>query len=374
MAIEQREIVVVGAGPAGSSAAREAALAGLRPLLVEKDDSPGAHNVCGGVAAYGYRRKLELTDDVVEREIWRTVVRVDGANFEFNSGRPTQISFRRAVFDSFLAEQAVQAGAELLTSTRVVGVDPSSRRIELKNLVTGREHEMGAQIIVFADGPATLAADALGIGHRPGPNTIRAVIMELEGKYEDGETMEFVVDTSARNTGYFWIFPKRGFVQVGVGGILHDNSKPFGEQLVQFINRRSNLRERKLLHKVAGLVPCERSRHLVADGAMVAGDAAGLASPLTGGGIGIALISGEIAGRVAASAVKSGSGDRRALLPYAKRLQRTSQYLWLAATTHWYRRLDRVEPAARSSAYAEMLRRYLGFYHHMRSFVDIILR
>ncbi len=374
MAVERREIVVIGAGPAGSAAAREAALAGLCPLLIEKDDTPGAGNACGGVAAHGYGRGLQLTDDVVEREIRRTVLSIDGTRVELNSARPTHISFRRNIFDAFLARRAVRVGAELLTSTRVTSVDPASRRIKLKNQVTGREHEVVAQTIIFADGPATLAAESFGIGHRPGRNTIHGVFVELEGAYGDGETMDFVVDTSARNKGYFWIFPKKDLVQVGVGGVLLGGAVPFQEQLARFIRGRHDLRERRRLRKGAGLVPAERSDRLVANGAMVVGDAAGLANPLTGGGVGAALVSGEIAGRVAAAAHTAGRSDSGALLRYPRRLRTTPHCLWLSATAYWYRRLDRMDPAAQPAAYAQKLRHFFSFYHSMRSLVDILLR
>ncbi|MCK4816986.1 NAD(P)/FAD-dependent oxidoreductase, partial [bacterium] len=209
MGVEKREIVIIGAGPAGSTAARQAALMGLCPMLIEKDNSPGARNACGGMAAYCFRNRLQLSYEVVEREIRRTILFIDGDQIEFGGSRPTYISFQRAFFDKFLAKQAVQAGAELFTSIRVISVDPTSRRIVLKESLTGREREMLAQIIIFADGPKTLARDAFGIGHRPGPRTRHAMYWELNGPYGNGETMEIIVDTSAQTTGYFWVFPKR---------------------------------------------------------------------------------------------------------------------------------------------------------------------
>ena len=167
MGIERREIVVIGAGPAGSVAARSVALTGLCPMLIEKDSFPGEGNACGGMASYSFRRRLRLDEDVVEQEIRRTILRIDGTRIEFSGGRPTYISFQRDVFDTFLANRAVQAGAELFTSTRVLGVDPASRCIALKDKLTGREREVFAKIIIFADGPRTLARDVFGIGHRP---------------------------------------------------------------------------------------------------------------------------------------------------------------------------------------------------------------
>ncbi|MDP6438206.1 MAG: FAD-dependent oxidoreductase [Candidatus Brocadiia bacterium] len=108
MVAAQRDIVVIGAGPAGSGAAREAALRGLSPLLVERDESPGVGNACGGLVASALCATLELGPGVVERRIQRTILRIDSRRVEFNSERPYFISFRRARFDAFLAERAVQ--------------------------------------------------------------------------------------------------------------------------------------------------------------------------------------------------------------------------------------------------------------------------
>ncbi|MFC1867049.1 NAD(P)/FAD-dependent oxidoreductase [Thermodesulfobacteriota bacterium] len=106
---------------------------------------------------------------------------------------------------------------------------------------------------------------------------------------------------------------------------------------------------------------------------MVVGDAAGLVNPVTGGGIAHALLSGEVAGRTAALAIKSGRTDRRALRAYPRRLYSTSRYLWLLAMTQWRRRLDRLSPAEQAVAYGKMLRRYFTFFHHITPIVDTLL-
>ncbi|MFC1867050.1 NAD(P)/FAD-dependent oxidoreductase [Thermodesulfobacteriota bacterium] len=242
------DIVVIGAGPAGSAAAYEAARMGLSPLLIEKDNFPGAMNACGGMAAYAFRDRLQLSDDVVEQEIRRTILRIDGSRAEFFSGSPIYISFRRSVFDSFLANRAVKAGAELITSARVTRIDPHKHHITFKDLKTGLDREVMAQIIIFADGPKTLARKAFGIGHLPGPRTRHALFWELEGSFSDVETMEIIVDKSSQTTGYFWIFPKRDLVQVGVGAPCRNGGAPLKERLAEFVNGRAELCGREVLH------------------------------------------------------------------------------------------------------------------------------
>ena len=373
MRVEARDIVVIGAGPAGSVAAREAALRGLSPLLVERDESPGAGNACGGLVASALCATLELGPGVVERRIQRTILRIDSRRVEFNSERPYFISFRRARFDAFLAERAVQAGAELLVSTRVTGVDAASRRVRLRDLVSGREHEVAAQTIIFADGPRTLAANTYGIGHKPGPATQCGLVLELEGPYGDGQSVELIVDTAAGTTGYFWVFPKLDCVQVGVGAPVHSSAQPLPTRLKSFLETRPDLRERKVVSRRAALLPGEVARRLVADGAMVVGDAAGLVNPLTGGGLIFAVLSGKMAGRVAADAVIGGRTDADSLRRYRRHLQRTPQYQWLKVMACCRRSVGLLDPDRPARAYATMLKRYLGFIHLMRLPIRLLL-
>jgi flavin-dependent dehydrogenase len=143
------------------------------------------------------------------------------------------------------------------------------------------------------------------------------------------------------------------------------------KRLSEFIEQRDDLRGRAIRRRGGGLVPSDMARDFVADGAMVVGDAAGLVNPMTGGGIAFALASGEIAGRVAAEAVKEGRTDHSRLEEYARRFRRTPHYWWFILMAWLRRRLDRKDPSVQPQAYARMLRRYLAFFHHLHSLVDL---
>jgi geranylgeranyl reductase family protein len=372
MSVERREIIIIGAGPGGSSAARAGALAGVCPLLVERDDCPGAKNACGGFAGYAFRRRLELPDEVVDCVLSRTLLSIDGQQHVYGGRRPHYISFIRPRFDSHLARRAVDSGAELLTSTRVKVLDAAARRLGMRDLRTGAEREVEADVLIFADGPRTLATDAFGIGHRPGPRTRTSVFFDLDGAWGDGTTSEIVLST-AYTRSYFWLFPKRDGVRVGVGGSLKGGPSPLHSRLTDFIEQRDDLRGRAIRGKGAGLVPFDVSRELVADGAMVVGDAGGLVNPMTGGGIAFAIVSGEIAGRVAAEAVLARRTDRAFLGRYPRQFHRTPHHLWLEAMGWWRRRLERRPPDEQPQAYARMLRQYLSFFHRARVLADRVL-
>jgi len=198
-------------------------------------------------------------------------------------------------------------------------------------------------------------------------------MLELEGACEDTETIEIIVDPMAEATGYFWLFPKRERVHVGFGGVRHNKSTSMLEHVMRFINERPDLRGRRILKKQGGLVPVRPARRIVADGAMVVGDAAGLVNPITGGGIAFALHSGDIAGRVAAAAIQRGRVDVDALMSYRRRLRATPHSLWLKAMVAWSKRLERIAPARRPAAYGRMLRHYFGLFHVLRPMAELLL-
>jgi len=137
MSTEHRDIVIVGAGPAGSAAARAVACAGLAPLLIEKDEFPGQTNPCGGLASYALVKKWGLGSDVVDHPIRRLLLETDGKRSELSGKRPAYFSFRRGAFDTFLASTAVDMGAELLTATRVTEADASRCSITVHDHLRG---------------------------------------------------------------------------------------------------------------------------------------------------------------------------------------------------------------------------------------------
>ena len=371
---EQRDIVVIGAGPAGSMAAREAARAGLRPLLIERAPTPGARKACGGAAAYAFRELLALPPEVVECGMHRARLRLGAETVEVVGRRPLYASFHRAAFDAYLAERAVQAGAELWTSTRATAVDPASGRIALRDLATRREREVAARILIFADGPRTLALPAFGIGHRGDHAPASAAYVELDGDAAEPDVMELIAEPALQPPGYFWVFPKRGRVQVGVGEPRVARGESLWRHLERFVEARPDLRGRAVVARNAGLVPTERAREFVADRAMVAGDAAGLVNPLTGEGICYALVSGTLAGRVAARALQAGRTDRAALSAYPRRLRRTLAYLWHEWLTRRCRQVEQLGPSRWPEAYHQLLLRYFRRLRAMPWIVGFLAR
>jgi len=227
-----------------------------------------------------------------------------------------------------------------------------------------------ARVVVFADGPRTLAWRAFGIGHRPDGHTGRALYWDLDGPFADNATAHLRLDGSLAAPGYFWVFPKAHRTQVGLCLRRPASGARMKRWLVEFVERHGDLRGRRILGRGAGILPGTLARRLVADGALVADDAAGMVNPITGRGIPFALVSGRIAGTVAAEAARP---DRRTLAAYPRRLERTAHYHWLRVTHLCWWWVARRARARWNATYARTVQRYASLCHALGRRWDVFL-
>lgn len=366
-------IIIIGAGPAGSVAASAAVKSGVETLLIERDNYPGEHSMCGGMAAAAFEKSLSLPEHVIDRRIFHTVLTFSGRTRTFPGRRAAYISFQRSIFDRYLAEQARTNGAHLATSLKVVAVDPFFHSLLTRDLRTGEERKVAASIIIFADGPKTLAQTFFSIGYRPTERIIRSIFVELAGSWGDSQTMEFIVPAHEETTGYYWIFPKRDSISVGIGAQTLDIRTSLKDRLSDFITSRSDLSGRAIVKKGGGLIPYGLAEKLTHTGALVVGDAAGLVNPLTGGGIAYAVFSGNLAGFVAAEAIRTGKKDAIFLQRYERRLKYSPHYAWLQMMLILCAMIDNKEGDARIQSYARILKNYFLFFNHLRPLAETIL-
>lgn len=296
------DVIVVGGGPAGASAAACACQAGLKVALVDKACFP-RDKLCGGLLT---RRALALYEQVFAAP-WAPVVQASSAELHLwgptgwlNAARhgPELRFTQRRDFDHHLFTQACAAGATPLAGQEATLDTTSAPGRPAVHLADGRRLE--ATVVIGADGVRSAMARAL-FGQAFDPATI-ALAMEIELPREDAglriEAPE--VHFGHVQWGYGWVFPKRDTLTVGVGGLLSRNAD-LRSSLVHLTRQRF------------GDVPLPRVRgHHVPYGdyrrrpgrgnVLLCGDAAGLVDPITGEGIGLALESGRAAGQAAALA------------------------------------------------------------------------
>lgn len=323
------DVIVVGAGPAGSLTAWHAAKAGARVLMVEKKQEIGAPLRCAeGVSKNGLDKcGIKLDRKWVSAEmVGAKVVSPCGNVFRLNeksAGNEVGFVLERHLFDKAMAFEAVKAGAEIRLKTSVTGLQMEGSKITGVHMVDNGVHRnVSAHCIVGADGYESQVGRWGGIDTtlKPGDITTcyqyRLANIDIEPDY-----CEFILGSTAPG-GYIWIFPKgEGIANVGIGVLLNKLKHP-GEvkmYLDKFIANDKRLCKGQPVEAIAGAVSVSAPLDKVTrDNMLLVGDAARIIDPITGGGIINGCQSGMFAGRVLGECAKSGDFSDAALQPYEK--------------------------------------------------------
>jgi len=289
------DLVVVGAGPAGSTAARYAARRGLRVVLLDRRKEIGVPVQCGEYVAKDEEvRRIFPTVNGLEdlmtapervRQIDTDVIRIWSPR-----GRHWDIPFRgytvrRDRMDQGIAEQAAAEGAELRTETTVHRVRG--------NEVSTNHGTVSASVVIGADGPTSTVARGVGL---PFPVAGPAMSCTIDGDFSSATDLFF---GNLAPGGYAWIIPKGPCANVGLGTWQH-----FHGRLDTLFHKFLDQRGLPHLRGTGGYVPVEGPvSQTVKGNALLVGDAAGHVMATNGGGINVSMICGRIAGDAAADHV-----------------------------------------------------------------------
>ncbi|MBW2064898.1 MAG: NAD(P)/FAD-dependent oxidoreductase [Deltaproteobacteria bacterium] len=292
------DILVVGAGPAGTSAARVAAEQGVKVMVVESRRTVGMPVRCAEYLPRAFLGELPKVDRgfLVQYVKGMRTFLPDGTVKETMA---PGFTIRRDLFDQTLAARAEEAGARICLETRAVSlVDQGS--VLLKG-PGGGPVVIKPRVIIGADGPGSTVGKWMG-------NVNRNLILALQCRVRLTRPMEFTEVYFHREIygGYGWIFPKDGEANVGLGIVPGERrSMSLKTKLEWFVDniRRKGTIKGRAYGITPGWIPVKPVRRAVKENMLLVGDAAAHTHPITGAGVPQAVMCGRLAGKWAARAV-----------------------------------------------------------------------
>jgi len=306
VAVTVHDVAVVGAGPAGASAARVLAEAGARVVLLEKHDLPRYKTCGGGVVGRALRGLPPAVRDAVKSAVVERDCRAadldfghDGLHFRARRDRPLISMVMRDRFDAALVAAAERAGAEIRPRCPVRAVAREADRTRLDTA----DGPVVARFVVAADGATSETARLCGWS----PARLCAPALEAEVRVPDADFARLAgaarFDFGPVRAGYGWVFPKRAHLSIGVcsmrGGV-NLNAGLTSYLAALGLNRLEHIEKHGFFVTLGA-----RADGIARGRVLLAGDAAGLADPVTGEGISAAIESGTFAAR----AIVDGGGE-----------------------------------------------------------------
>ena len=325
------DVVVVGAGPAGSLCAKYLAQSGVDVLVVEKKQEIGVPKRCAEAVDFSVFQKVGVEPHplwLIHR-LYSAVLYAPNENFVKFGARMQMESgciIERKVFEKHLAKDAIRVGAKYwlkTTALRVLKEKGCVHGVVVEHM--GVEKKINAKITVAADGVDSKIAKSAGLDTvNPLESFMSCFQYEMAGLSNiDEEAVHLYYGNTIAPGGYLWIFPKgNSFANVGVGiNVLTSRDKSAKHHLDSFIEDHPLIFNGASPVEInSGGVPVFRTiETLVSNGLMIIGDAAQFVNPVTGGGIDLALLSGKLAAEVAVDSLHKNDVSKKSLNTYQDR-------------------------------------------------------
>jgi geranylgeranyl reductase family protein len=295
------DVIVVGGGPGGSTAARFCAKAGLKTLIIEKERLP-RYKPCGGCLSTKTVHLLGFDlSPVVENTIY-------GAKFTYCSKDPFVIESKDPIaflvmrdrFDQLLVNKALEDGAAILEGEKVKKIEEKSGGVEVE---LGKGRKFHCRYLIGADGAESTVARFLPLP--PQRNDGNGMAIESEIAFDSSihfpqKELQFInLDFGRVPNGYGWVFPKREWLSVGIGGMYRETKRMnLRQHLKSFIKGLDYIPEGKAGKVMGHRLPSfyDEEQKVSQGRILLVGDAAHLMDPLQGEGIYYAVQSGMLAG------------------------------------------------------------------------------
>ncbi len=353
------DAIVVGAGPAGTSAAITMARQGLKVILVERGRFAGAKNFFGGVL-YTHalsdvlpdyqERKPPFERPVTEQGYWMlspdSVMRVMHKSEHYKQEPAEAYTALRATFDAWYAKQAADVGALVITKTAVLDCIKDAKGRVIGVSTDRPDGDIFAPVVIIAEGVNNLLTQKLGLIETDLPPRFVALSVkqyislpakEVEARFglagkKEGVAIDVFGDATMGLPGTAFMYTDKAGISIGVGLLLEEfvshNLKPY-QVLERFKNHpvvKPYLAGGEPLEYGAHLIPemgYDRMPKLFADGVMLAGDSAGMVDALHREGTNLAMTAGRMAAETALEAHRVGDFSAEFLRQYRKNLEQS---------------------------------------------------
>ncbi len=308
----QYDVIVVGGGPVGSTAARYAAQEGAKVLLIEEHAFVGSPVGCTGLLSTRAVKEcdVEPSEDFVLNSVRGAYIHPPSERpLPIDGGRTKAYVVSRKMFDRTLFRMATDAGVDVMLRTRAIGIQRSNSLQTLSVLERGNHQNIQAKVIIAADGVRSNLAKMAGLG---GVKKIMPGI-QIEAPYrsDDPDFVELFV--GSRAPGFFaWAVPvdeRISRIGLATDGINDPNPHECLQWLLQHHPHIASRYVGGQTDMVFGGIPLGPLRRTYADGIMIVGDAAGQTKPTSGGGIYTGALCAKIAAKVAASVDDASAGS-----------------------------------------------------------------
>jgi geranylgeranyl reductase family protein len=306
------DVVVVGAGPAGTSAARRCAQLGLKTVLIDKATFP-RNKLCGGAFSdYGIScLDFSLPAEFIERDIYGARVHFGEDVVEAKKPYRLAVTISRFQFDHFLLKKAQELGVEVLQGRKVSALKYENDHIEV---LVDKDQYCGL-IVIGCDGFNGVTAHYV---RRRDLKNEYGMCVEVQIPSDDNITDRYIQDTidihlGVVQGGYGWVFPHRGYFSVGIGGFANKMANPttLMRSFLASLNFETNMKVQGFPIPSGGI-----KRRTVANRIILAGDAAGFVDTFYGEGIGYAVRSGQLAAEASAIAIRGENCSEQGLSAY----------------------------------------------------------
>lgn len=294
------DVVVVGAGPVGTTFARYMAETGFKVAILEKKKEIGVPLQCAGLLGKKIKKVNILPDDFIINSVSGAFLHSPNDTvLSVSKEKPEAYVLDRVGYDKFLAELASNSGVDILLNHKVVKVDSLNGIINLKN---SENTKISADIIAGADGHSSIVSRSFN----PPAESFQAAqyLIDAGEKRFKNDFVDLYVDSKI-SPGFFWAIPLSE-TTARVGLFADANYQNLTNYLHELISKRPELRGSTILKKYYGIIPKQDpNKSLVKERVILLGDAASQVKPTTGGGLIMGFTSAEIASKVTKQALEA---------------------------------------------------------------------